>query len=98
MKSTSIRSRFKDGYRCALGDSSGVTGSLIAVATRSQPVSIAFAAYGAGMSEYNNFLSRVLRIHRDLDERANLLRDRTARQNELLVNDASDQGVATSRS
>lgn len=37
---------------------SGVTGSLIALAARSQPVSIAFAAYGAGTSVYNNFLSR----------------------------------------
>jgi hypothetical protein len=36
---------------------SGVTGSLIALAARSQPVSIAFAAYGAGTSVYNNFLS-----------------------------------------
>jgi len=37
---------------------SGITGSLIALAARSQPVSIAFAAYGAGTSVYNNFLSR----------------------------------------
>jgi len=37
---------------------SGVTGTVIALAARSQPVSIAFAAYGAGTSVYNNFLSR----------------------------------------
>jgi hypothetical protein len=37
---------------------SRVTGSLIALAARSQPVSIAFAAYGAGSSVYTNFLSR----------------------------------------
>jgi len=34
------------------------SGSLIALAARSQPVSIAFAAYGAGTSVYTNFLSR----------------------------------------
>jgi hypothetical protein len=37
---------------------SRVTGSLIALAARSQPVSIVFAAYGAGSSVYTNFLSR----------------------------------------
>jgi hypothetical protein len=37
---------------------SRITGSLIALAARSQPVSIAFAAYGAGTSVYSNFLSR----------------------------------------
>ena len=34
------------------------SGSLIALAARSQPVSLAFAAYGAGNSVYTNFLSR----------------------------------------
>ena len=34
------------------------SGSLIALAARSQPVSLAFAAYGAGTSVYTNFLSR----------------------------------------
>jgi len=38
------------GYRFA--------GSLIALASRSQPVSVGFAAYGAGFSVYRNFLSR----------------------------------------
>jgi hypothetical protein len=37
---------------------SRITGSLIALAARSQPVSIGFAAYGAGTSVYSNFLSR----------------------------------------
>jgi hypothetical protein len=37
---------------------SGFTGTFIALAARSQPVSIAFSAYGAGTSVYNNFLSR----------------------------------------
>jgi len=37
---------------------SGITGTLISLAARSQPVSMAFAAYGAGNSVYNNFLSR----------------------------------------
>ena len=37
---------------------SRITGSLIALAARSQPVSIGFAAYGAGSSVYSNFLSR----------------------------------------
>jgi hypothetical protein len=36
----------------------GFSGSLITLAARSQPVSIAFAAYGAGFSLYRNFLSR----------------------------------------
>ena len=34
------------------------SGALIALASRSQPVSLAFAAYGAGNSVYYNFLSR----------------------------------------
>ena len=47
------------GVRAGAGVSgSGITGTLIALAARSQPVSIAFAAYGAGTSVYNNFLSR----------------------------------------
>jgi len=47
------------GVRAGAGVSgSGVTGTVIALAARSQPVSIAFAAYGAGTSVYNNFLSR----------------------------------------
>lgn len=37
---------------------SRITGSLIALAAKSQPVSIAFAAFGAGTSLYSNFLSR----------------------------------------
>jgi len=37
---------------------SGITGTLISLAAKSQPVSMAFAAYGAGTSVYNNFLSR----------------------------------------
>ncbi|HEY6128411.1 MAG TPA: hypothetical protein VIW23_09540 [Candidatus Acidoferrum sp.] len=37
---------------------SGITGTVISLAAKSQPVSIAFAAYGAGISVYNNFLSR----------------------------------------
>jgi len=36
----------------------GISGSLITLAARSQPVSLAFAAYGASMSFYANFLSR----------------------------------------
>lgn len=36
----------------------GFPGSLITLAARSQPVSISFAAYGAGYSLYRNFLSR----------------------------------------
>jgi hypothetical protein len=36
----------------------GFSGSLIALAARSQPVSIGFAAYGASLSVYHNFLSR----------------------------------------
>jgi hypothetical protein len=36
----------------------GFSGSLITLAARSQPVSIGFAAYGAGFSVYHNFLSR----------------------------------------
>jgi len=36
----------------------GCSSSLITLATRSQPVSIAFAAYGASFSVYRNFLSR----------------------------------------
>jgi hypothetical protein len=46
------------GVRAGAGVSgSGLTGSLIALVARSQPVSIAFAAYGAGTSVYDNFLS-----------------------------------------
>jgi hypothetical protein len=37
---------------------SGITGTVISLAAKSQPVSIAFAAYGAGVSVYSNFLSR----------------------------------------
>lgn len=36
----------------------GISGSLITLAVRSQPVSMAFAAYGASMSIYTNFISR----------------------------------------
>jgi hypothetical protein len=36
----------------------GFSGSLITLAARSQPVSLGFAAYGAGYSVYRNFLSR----------------------------------------
>ena len=36
----------------------GISGSLITLAARSQPVSLAFAAYGASMSIYTNFISR----------------------------------------
>lgn len=36
----------------------GFSGSLITLAARSQPVSIGFAAFGAGYSIYRNFLSR----------------------------------------
>jgi hypothetical protein len=37
---------------------SEITGTLISLAAKSQPVSMAFAAWGAGTSVYNNFLSR----------------------------------------
>jgi hypothetical protein len=37
---------------------SGITGTLISLAAKSQPVSMVFAAYGAGNSVYNNFLAR----------------------------------------
>ena len=47
------------GVRAGAGISGyGFAGSLIALATRSQPVSIGFAAYGASFSVYRNFLSR----------------------------------------
>lgn len=47
------------GVRAGAGASgSRFSGSLIALAARSQPVSIAFAAYGAGNSVSRNFLSR----------------------------------------
>jgi hypothetical protein len=47
------------GVRAGAGVSgSGITGTLISLAAKSQPVSMAFAAYGAGTSVYNNFLSR----------------------------------------
>jgi len=47
------------GLRAGAGASgSRFSGSLIALAARSQPVSMAFAAYGAGTSVYTNFLSR----------------------------------------
>jgi hypothetical protein len=47
------------GVRAGAGVSgSGITGTLISLAAKSQPVSMAFAAYGAGNSVYNNFLSR----------------------------------------
>src|SRR5260221_6194315 len=47
------------GVRAAAGATgSRFSGSLIALAARSQPVSMAFAAYGAGNSVYYNFLSR----------------------------------------
>jgi len=47
------------GLRAGAGVSgSGITGSLISLAARSQPVSAAFAVYGAGTSVYVNFLSR----------------------------------------
>jgi hypothetical protein len=47
------------GLRAGSGASgSRITGSLISLAARSQPVSIVFAAYGAGSSVYDNFLSR----------------------------------------
>jgi len=36
----------------------GISGSLITLVARSQPVSIGFAAYGASYSVYRNFLSR----------------------------------------
>jgi hypothetical protein len=36
----------------------GSQGAVISLAAKSQPVSMAFAAYGAGASVYNNFLSR----------------------------------------
>lgn len=37
---------------------SRITGTVISLAAKSQPVSMAFAAYGAGTAVYNNFLSR----------------------------------------
>jgi len=37
---------------------SGITGTVISLAAKSQPVSMAFAAYGAAVSVYSNFLSR----------------------------------------
>jgi hypothetical protein len=47
------------GVRAGAGVSGyGFTGSLIALAARSQPVSLGFAAYGASLSVYRNFLSR----------------------------------------
>ncbi len=47
------------GVRAGAGAAgSRFSGSLIALAARSQPVSLAFAAYGAGNSVYYNFLSR----------------------------------------
>ena len=47
------------GVRAGAGASgSRFSGSLIALAARSQPVSMVFAAYGAGTSVYTNFLSR----------------------------------------
>ena len=47
------------GVRAGAGVSgSRITGTLISLAARSQPVSMGFAAYGAGTSVYNNFLSR----------------------------------------
>jgi type IV secretory pathway VirB10-like protein len=47
------------GVRAGAGISGyGFAGSLITLATRSQPVSIGFAAYGASFSVYHNFLSR----------------------------------------
>jgi len=47
------------GVRAGAGVSgSGITGTLISLAAKSQPVSMAFAAWGAGTSVYNNFLSR----------------------------------------
>ena len=47
------------GVRAGAGVSGyGFSGSLITLAARSQPVSIGFAAYGAGYSIYRNFLSR----------------------------------------
>jgi hypothetical protein len=44
----------------AAGGGSGfrITGALISYASKSQPVSIAFAVYGASASIYSNFLSR----------------------------------------
>jgi hypothetical protein len=47
------------GVRAGAGVSgSGITGTLISLAAKSQPVSMGFAAYGAGTSVYNNFLAR----------------------------------------
>jgi hypothetical protein len=47
------------GVRAGAGVSgSGITGTLISLAAKSQPVSMGFAAYGAGNSVYNNFLAR----------------------------------------
>jgi len=47
------------GVRAGAGVSgSGITGTVISLAAKSQGVSMAFAAWGAGTSVYNNFLSR----------------------------------------
>jgi hypothetical protein len=47
------------GVRAGAGLSGfGISGSLITLAARSEPVSIGFAAYGASYSLYRNFLSR----------------------------------------
>jgi hypothetical protein len=47
------------GVRAASGASgSRLTGALLSLAIKSQPVSIAFGAYGASSSIYSNFLSR----------------------------------------
>jgi hypothetical protein len=47
------------GVRTASGASgSRLTGALLSLAIKSQPVSIAFGAYGASSSIYSNFLSR----------------------------------------
>ena len=47
------------GVRAGAGLSGfGISGSLITLVARSQPVSIGFAAYGASYSLYRNFLSR----------------------------------------
>jgi len=47
------------GVRAGAGISGfGISGSLITLVARSQPVSMGFAAYGASYSLYRNFLSR----------------------------------------
>jgi hypothetical protein len=47
------------GFRTAAGGSGfRLTGAVLSLAARSQPVSLALGAYGAGMSIYANFLSR----------------------------------------